>query len=63
MPPAIVWHAFMIPANNTPGDHFPFVVGFFFGVFAIIPCVAVALITLVPGAIAAGVGAVIRVLK
>ena len=56
MPPAIIWHAFMIPANNTAGGYFPFVVGFFFRVFANIPCVEVC----PDGAIAAGVGALIR---
>jgi hypothetical protein len=53
----------MIPANNTPGDHFPFVVGFFFGLFAIIPVITTALITLVPGGIAAGIGAIMRTVK
>jgi hypothetical protein len=63
IPPATVWHFFMIPANNTPGDHLPFVVGFFFGLFAIVPVITTALITLVPGGIAAGIGAIMRTVK
>lgn len=63
LPPACIWHFFMIPANNTKGDILPFGVAALFGFLALIPVAVTFVALLVPGAIAAGIGALVGLFR
>lgn len=62
-PCTLIWNICIAPAYLFGGDHIPFLIGGLGILVSIIPMIAVFLITVVPGGIAAGLGAIGRVFK
>lgn len=57
VPPACVWYIFINPAYHVKDENLALTVGVFGGLIGIIPTIATFVLFLVPGILAAGVGA------
>lgn len=58
-PPACIWHLFMCPAYHVPGDILPFGVAALLGIVALPLVIGTFVVFLVPGLLAAGIGAIV----